>query len=759
MTVGVFFSLTVLTLTAAVMEVGIYISSNNLSPSYDTDQFIDLMLQTIPWSVLKSILATQSPTIQAFVENVLKFAVASEQIVIVRDLLVDPSLKLVLLMHQGILLSAVRTSNVEIVRVLLAAGSNPNGNYPCQPLLKARTVEMAQVLVNAGANVGAEGPLILGNYGYRWTGPLILKAIQQGNADLVHYLIRVGAKTDVYGVSGPKDPVKITALMLAMDSGNIEIIHTILDRGLDVNEINFVRKLRCKYCTRKRCYCYCTGTTVLQEAAALGNLDIVKVLIQYGGNVNAPAYGENGARALHAAVSHGNTEVVEFLLENGADVNHLSNEESVYSRSALTIAMETNHTKIVAMLVKAGADMSVHNFAQANEAYHQTELRKAVLACDLNTIRRLVEHGVQIRLRCESDGQLKSNRKTILQYALHDKKNPENEMFHFLFDKLQETNEGVNFLPILLEAVEFGNLGVIERLLEAGGDINTIYDTTSEGTGTLLMLAVVYGDRNTILFLLGLGADVNIAVPRFNHYDFRCCTALQLSMSKDRRDSSSAIFFLLMEHGAEINAPVSRRGGRSELAFAVEARDMAVVMHLLELGVNVNLPPAEEYGVTALQAAAELDPADIPMVQLLLKFGADVNAPAAKRSGTTALGAAAWRGHFQVAVILLEAGADVNAVDDTGKTPLELAAGCGRLDMVHLLLKAGADMHLPEDERYIGAARIARLSGRLAIATQLEKWKEDKDLLRSTELVPNCGLQSVGESVNISIGTRIISTC
>lgn len=120
------------------------------------------------------------------------------------------------------------------------------------------------------------------------------------------------------------------------------------------------------------------------------------------------------------------------------------------------------------------------------------------------------------------------------------------------------------------------------------------------------------------------------------------------------------MFDFLRNHGANINAPVPKKRGRSELALAVEYKDITIVKGLLCSGADVNSRPAEEHGRTAIQAAAGSYRPDMDMFELLLRSGADVNAPASRKGGITALGAAAQQGHFQMALVLLKAGADVN---------------------------------------------------------------------------------------------------
>lgn len=54
-------------------------------------------------------------------------------------------------------------------------------------------------------------------------------------------------------------------------------------------------------------------------AAEQNNLDLLKKIVNYGGDVTLPA--SCGTTALHTAISEGNTEMVKFLLEQGADVD------------------------------------------------------------------------------------------------------------------------------------------------------------------------------------------------------------------------------------------------------------------------------------------------------------------------------------------------------------------------------------------------------------------------------------------------------
>src|SRR5690606_11265595 len=61
------------------------------------------------------------------------------------------------------------------------------------------------------------------------------------------------------------------------------------------------------------------GTTALQQAAVIGNLKAVKILLDHGADTDLPD--NDGKTALYQAVQGGHLEVVKVLLARGASVN------------------------------------------------------------------------------------------------------------------------------------------------------------------------------------------------------------------------------------------------------------------------------------------------------------------------------------------------------------------------------------------------------------------------------------------------------
>ena len=97
------------------------------------------------------------------------------------------------------------------------------------------------------------------------------------------------------------------------------------------------------------------------------------------------------------------------------------------------------------------------------------------------------------------------------------------------------------------------------------------------------------------------------------------------------------------------------------------------VRELCSNGVDVNFNFEERKYRTGLQGAAANG--RVRIVKVLLQNGADVNA--VNKDKLTPLHRAAEKGHVNVAKVLLQNGADVNAVDEEMTTALHHAAEYG----------------------------------------------------------------------------------
>jgi ankyrin repeat protein len=138
-----------------------------------------------------------------------------------------------------------------------------------------------------------------------------------------------------------------------------------------------------------------------------------------------------------------------------------------------------------------------------------------------------------------------------------------------------------------------------------------------------------------------------------------------------------------------------------------------------------------------LQRAAEIGHSGI--VQYLVAQGSQLDTPL-MRSGATAFQLASMNGHVDIALFLLNQGADVNhpPAEGDGRTAFEAAAEWGRIDMMTLLMQQGVDLNqkhgTPAQSQYERAKLFAKANCKMASARYVDYLQSRKETPRTPSL-------------------------
>ncbi|KAI1266477.1 hypothetical protein F5Y18DRAFT_359147 [Xylariaceae sp. FL1019] len=213
----------------------------------------------------------------------------------------------------------------------------------------------------------------------------------------------------------------------------------------------------------------------LTAAAYDGTIDIVKMLLDAGANVNSP-----DGYALQAAAAQGHYVVVEELLRRHADVDALTTREDFTAGTALQAACEASRVDIVRLLLEHGADP---NHGAGEDA-------PPVVAAALHAEEEILELLVQRKPKLDVFG-------------------------------------GWDHSSPLINAAAFLPVSSLKLLLDAGADIN-LQDNDGD---TALIVASSRGDddKEAVEFLLNNGADIM-------HSSSRNENALQAAMKQENHE-------------------------------------------------------------------------------------------------------------------------------------------------------------------------------------------------------------------------------
>jgi ankyrin len=230
--------------------------------------------------------------------------------------------------------------------------------------------------------------------------------------------------------------------------------------------------------------------------------------------------------------------------------------------------------------------------------------------------------------------------------------------------------------PALHWLVEADDLAGAKRLLQAGADANGL----TERGASPLTLAIANGNAALVDLLLQSGADPSRIEPSGE-------TALMMAAQA----GVLPVVQRLLERGVAVDTR-EQHFGQTALMFAARAGHADIVAALLGKGAQPNV--ATTVGATP----AFIPPNSVPGFGFgvgILRGGvpADRGRREPTPGGMTPLHYAARHNHVEVAKLLLQAGANVNAREANEITPLLMAISNDNMAVAHFLLGHGGDVN------------------------------------------------------------------
>jgi ankyrin repeat protein len=348
-------------------------------------------------------------------------------------------------------------------------------------------------------------------------------------------LIASGASLTINYYRMYNDPDRLN---LAIRRGEIRKVKRLLKRGFDVNNV------------------FHGGRTALHDA--LGNKDMVELLLAYGADANIR--GGGGLTPLHLVcgprpILGSNSkwdgpEVFELLVKHGADIEARTTKGvgTWGGWVPLHCAADAGNVVMIEKLLAHGADIN----AETNDGH--TALSLAANRGYLEAAKLLIQHGAGVnrpgtKKRYPLLAAAKEGKKAMVEFILETGANP----------NLVDSDDQAAIHYALYCRDDKAAIEIIYLLLDAGADVNK----QSRGGETPLHRAAIYHRPEQALCLLNHGAKVNAGTLQDQTPLHRAVSYSQERWG--RGESQKRVIEIMLAKGALVDIKDSR--GRTPLDY------------------------------------------------------------------------------------------------------------------------------------------------------------------------------------------------
>lgn len=431
---------------------------------------------------------------------------------------------------------------------MIESGLDPNSTYYVEGEYEDSNIPIIAWAENAGKKslvklLIDKGAIFEGNVGdYNFS--IIPSVIEESDFDTLKLLIEKGLKLDI-----PRKELKdLTITTWAIKNNYDDIAKLAIEKKatLTVGEL---------------------GSRSVDLLIANKKIDLLKIAVESGLDINMTLDKENNQTLLTWAISNSDVEFVKYLCSKKVDVN------KVYKNgmTALMIAAQIGNTEIVKALLEANSDISIKNNEGKTADFYAktTEIKKLLNPSYTMNIIIGVLVVIALIVIVVVTKSLKGNKTKLLKMI----KSKEFDKAIALINKgtsLEIKDE--NGKNALFYAIDENNIELIKLLLEKGTNINSI---NSKGE-TALNYAIESSKDLIVRVLIELGANTSIR-------NIKDLDAIALSILNNQKTVAEELIL----KGVSLYNKYSN--GKSLLHLACEMDNINAVKFLVEKEFDVNI--------------------------------------------------------------------------------------------------------------------------------------------------------------------------
>ena len=275
--------------------------------------------------------------------------------------------------------------HIDIIRALIEAGAkvdsftrwgrmhedlNFSSATPLHVAAVAGQPEIVRLLIEAGKDIN--GYINFRNH-RNYHNALSLGLKENPNQEVAKLLIQAGADVNAFNFSN-KTPLHTVAAMHEDVTMSVNIATALINAGANLNP----------KVSRSNSLSFHVGYTPLHTAASVNHIEMVKLLIKHGANINSKDEADNSP--LHWAIYNGHGKLANLLIESGAYIHSRNYNDNL----PIQVAAHAGLPEVIQQLIEAGSPIN------AQDQVGDTPLHDAALQGQVEAAQVLIEAGADV---------------------------------------------------------------------------------------------------------------------------------------------------------------------------------------------------------------------------------------------------------------------------------------------------------------------------------------------------------------------------